>query len=238
MSSAINIWAVVPAAGIGSRMGAEIPKQYLELNGRTVIETALQTLLDHPAIAKVVVAVADTDSWWESLDLAGHNKVTRVSGGAQRADSVLNGLRSLHDQAMDSDWVLVHDAARPCLHRGDLDRLINTLYEHPVGGLLACPLSDTIKRVDSQGTVVGTLPREQLWRAFTPQMFRYGILRSALEQAALQSLSVTDEASAVELSGAAPQIIEGRSDNIKITRPEDLELALFYLSQQGLPVIN
>ena len=233
MSAAERIWAVVPAAGVGRRMGTDIPKQYLELNGRPVIAHALQALLDHPAIVRVVVAVSDADDWWATFDFSADEKIEQVAGGAERADSVLNGLQALDGRAADSDWVLVHDAARPCLCRSDLDILIDTLQDHPVGGLLACPLADTIKRVDHDGSVLETLPREQLWRAFTPQMFRVGALRHALEQAARKSLSVTDEASAIELSGATPKIIQGRSENIKITRPEDLDLARYYLGQHN-----
>ncbi|MCW8975971.1 MAG: 2-C-methyl-D-erythritol 4-phosphate cytidylyltransferase [Sedimenticola sp.] len=233
MRSETRYWAVVPAAGIGSRMGESVPKQYLDLNGRPVIEHALQVLVDHSAISRVVVAISETDHWWQTVSLSTHRKIQSVPGGIERSDSVLNGLLSLHEQANETDWVLVHDAARPCLNRDDLDKLIDTVSDHPVGGLLGYPLSDTIKRVDGELSVLETLPREQLWRAFTPQMFRYGVLRTALEQARTNGVAVTDEASAVERQGVQPKIIEGRSDNIKITRPEDLDLARFYLGNMA-----
>ncbi len=224
-------WAVVPAAGVGRRMAGAVPKQYLMLQGRPVIEHTLRTLVEHPAIARVMVAVSASDTWWRATAYADHPRVRRVTGGEERADSVLNGLLALQGEAAADDWVLVHDAARPCLHRTDLDKLMQTLGDHPVGGLLAVPLSDTIKRTDPTGTVLETVPRERLWRAFTPQMFRYAALRSALERARETHRSVTDDASAMELAGSAPQLIEGRADNIKITRPEDLVLAGFYLEQ-------
>lgn len=233
MSSEPRYWAVVPAAGIGTRMGSDLPKQYLLLNDRPVIEHTLRTLLGHPKIVKVIVAIADSDQCWANTSVSRQSGVQRVAGGAERADSVLNGLLSLQGDAAADDWVLVHDAARPCLHGADLDHLIETLRNHAVGGLLGYPLSDTIKHVNDQALVLETLPREQLWRAFTPQMFRYGALRTALEYARSGAFQVTDEASAMELYGLLPQLVKGRSDNIKITRPEDLELARFYLSQHS-----
>ncbi len=233
MKSEPRYWAVVPAAGIGTRMGSNVPKQYLLLNDRPIIEHALQALLNHPKIVKVVVAIADSDQWWVNTSVSRHSRVQRVLGGTERANSVLNGLLSLQGDADVDDWVLVHDAARPCLHRADLEHLIETLRHHAVGGLLGYPLSDTIKRVNDQASVLETLPRDQLWRAFTPQMFRYGALQAALTYARSSALQVTDEASAMELAGSIPQLVEGRSDNIKITRPVDLELAHFYLNQQS-----
>lgn len=228
---AIRYWAVVPAAGVGRRMGGTVPKQYLTLRDRPVIEHTLHTLVEHPRIARVIVAVSAADSWWAACCYDGDPRVQRVAGGRERADSVLNGLLALQDQAADEDWVLVHDAARPCLQRSDLDKLMQGLSQHPVGGLLAIPLADTIKRADGTGAVQETVPREQLWRAFTPQMFRYGALREALERARDRHQLVTDEACAMELAGAAPQLVEGRSDNIKITSPDDLVLAGFYLDR-------
>ncbi|WP_428603229.1 2-C-methyl-D-erythritol 4-phosphate cytidylyltransferase [Sedimenticola sp.] len=225
-------WAIVPAAGVGRRMGSTLPKQYLTLHGGLVIDHALATLVAHPTIIRVIVAISALDEWWAETTHARHLRVQRVTGGKERADSVLNGLLALEQEADPMDWVLVHDAARPCLHPNDLNNLIAQLASHPIGGLLAAPLSDTVKRADDTGRVLETLPREQLWRAFTPQMFRYGALRQALQQARADNRCVTDEASAIELAGNVPQLVEGRSDNIKITRPEDLALAEFYLSQR------
>lgn len=231
--SQVQYWAVVPAAGVGARMGSDIPKQYLPLNGRTVMEHTLQTLLDHPRINGLYLALAADDRWWGDTALASNPKVVTVDGGAERCNSVLNGLKSLQGIAAPEDWVLVHDAARPCLRPEDLDLLIDTLIDHPIGGLLGVPVRDTMKRADGVGAITETVSREALWHAYTPQMFRLGVLFQALQGAVDKGLAVTDEASAVELAGMCPQMITGHDDNIKITRPEDLALASFYLKQQG-----
>ncbi len=225
-------WAVVPAAGAGRRMASAVPKQYLPLAGSTVIERTLGRLLDHPAIAGVWVALSPEDGWWGDLPLASDLRVMRVAGGAERSDSVLQALRAMEGRVEPGDWVLVHDAARPCVRRCDLDLLINELREEPVGGLLGSPLHDTVKRVASGGEVLGTVPRSELWRAFTPQMFRYRLLRESLESAVAQGVAITDDASAMELAGHRFRMIEGAPDNIKITRPEDLELAEYLLRRQ------
>ena len=233
MTESIRYWAVVPAAGVGRRMGGDIPKQYLELNGRPVIDHTLERLVTHPAISQTVVTLAPDDGWWPESTFAGHADVVRVEGGAERCHSVLNGLQHLSGLAAETDWVLVHDAARPCLRPSDIDRLIERLADHPTGGLLGMPVRDTMKRADDSGQIRETVCRENLWHAFTPQMFRLGPLRDALTTALEQGSLVTDEASAMELAGHSPLMVEGHPDNIKITRPEDLYLAAFYLSQQG-----
>ncbi len=219
----------MPAAGVGRRMGSDIPKQYLPLNGRQVIEHTLQRLLDHPQIKQVLVALSPDDEWWPDTAYAGHADVMVVDGGAERCYSVLNAVNKLSDMAADDDWVLVHDAARPCLRGSDIDYLIEQLNDHPIGGILGMPVRDTMKRADASGQIRETVCREGLWHAFTPQMFRLGRLHKALLQALEQELQVTDEASAIELAGYSPRLIEGHPDNIKITRPEDLALAAFYL---------
>jgi 2-C-methyl-D-erythritol 4-phosphate cytidylyltransferase len=229
-----RFWAVVPAAGAGRRMASNIPKQYLSLLGCRVIEHTLQRLLEHERIEGVYVALSNADGWWSSTAFAAHPRVVRVPGGAERCHSVHNALECLRTVAGAEDWVLVHDAARPCLHRSDLDRLIDELAGDPVGGLLAAPLHDTIKQAGEEGRITATVPRERLWRAFTPQMFRLGALFDALTQALSRGWVVTDDASAMELAGHAPRLLEGRSDNIKITRSEDLRLAEFYLQQQSM----
>jgi 2-C-methyl-D-erythritol 4-phosphate cytidylyltransferase len=211
-------------------MGVATPKQYLELQGRPVMEHTLERLIQHPDIAGVYVAVADNDGWWEDCIYAGHPKIVRVKGGAERCHSVLNALIRLRQNADPEDWVLVHDAARPCLRREDLDTLINNLRDHPVGGLLGMPVRDTMKRSDGRGVVGKTIDRENLWHAFTPQMFRLGMLQQALQGALDKGVTVTDDAAAMELAGHQPLMIQGHADNIKITRPEDLALAAFYLS--------
>jgi 2-C-methyl-D-erythritol 4-phosphate cytidylyltransferase len=225
-------WALIPAAGVGSRFGAEVPKQYLDLAGRPVIDHAIGALVEHPGIAGCVVVLGAADGWWADVsDYADHPQVHRAPGGAERCHSVRNGLDALQALATDDDWVLVHDAARPCLRRADLDRLLAALQDEAVGALLAVPIADTVKRADGE-RVAATVPRADLWRAYTPQVFRLGLLRRALDHAEAQDLVVTDDASAVELLGLEPRLIEGHADNIKITRPEDLPLAAFYLEQR------
>ncbi|MFB4390941.1 MULTISPECIES: 2-C-methyl-D-erythritol 4-phosphate cytidylyltransferase [unclassified Pseudomonas] len=217
-------WAVVPAAGIGARMAADRPKQYLELGGRTILEHSLDCFLDHPALKGVVVSIAADDPYWPGLRCASDSRIQRAAGGRERADSVLNALLLLHAQgAADSDWVLVHDAARPNLARSDLDKLLGELAGDPVGGLLAVPARDTLKRADAQGRVSATVDRSTVWQAYTPQMFRLGLLHRALAECLVSDVAVTDESSAIEWTGLSPRLIEGRSDNIKVTRPEDLE---------------
>jgi len=222
-------WVVVPAAGVGRRMASAVPKQYLPLNGRPVIEHTLNVFLEHPRIDGVCVALSEDDGWWETIGCRNHPRLLRAPGGAERCHSVLHGLERLASQAEDRDWVLVHDAARPCLRREDLDLLLDELQDDPVGGLLGVPVHDTVKRVVAGNQVEATVPREGLWRAYTPQMFRFALLKKALSDALIEGALVTDDASAMELAGFRPRMVEGHADNIKITRPEDLPLAAFYL---------
>jgi 2-C-methyl-D-erythritol 4-phosphate cytidylyltransferase len=223
-------WAVVPAAGIGQRMGTAIPKQYLPLAGLSVIAHTLRILLIHRRISGVVVAINTTDQWWKHVHLDTDKPLLSVTGGEERCYSVINCLCTLQQLAQPDDWVLVHDAVRPCLRSSDLDRLIETLATDPVGGLLAVPVRDTIKRADADQRVSGTVERSGLWHALTPQMFRLTVLHLALQRALENQRLVTDEASAIELAGLAPRLVEGHGDNIKITRAEDLVLAEFFLS--------
>ena len=232
MRAGARCWAVVPAAGVGKRMGRSTPKQYLPLLGRPVIEHSLRCMIGHPRVDAVYVALGAADGWWAGTAYADHRRVNRVAGGEERCDSVLNALNALEATAAADDWVLVHDAARPCVRTGDLDRLFEALDSHPVGGLLGIAASDTMKRVGADDRVAGTVDRDGLWHAFTPQMFRYGRLREALVQARERGLVVTDDSSAIELNGETPLMIEGHPDNIKITRPDDLDLAAFYLSRR------
>ncbi len=226
-------WALIPAAGVGTRMGAEIPKQYLSLVNKRVIEHSLERLSAHPRIGGVVVVLAPDDTWWQQLALGDGPWPRRVDGGAERCHSVLNGLRALADEAGEEDWVLVHDAARPCVHPADIDRLFDELADHSVGGLLGRAVCDTMKRTDPSGNVRETVRRERLWHALTPQMFRLGLLTRALREAIVSGCLVTDEAQAIELAGELPRIVEGRPDNIKITRPEDMALAELFLRRQA-----
>ncbi|MDO9103940.1 MAG: 2-C-methyl-D-erythritol 4-phosphate cytidylyltransferase [Methylovulum sp.] len=230
MTQAITYWAVVPAAGVGKRMNADRPKQYLELDGKTVIEHSLSRLLQADVFAAISVAISMEDPYWPELGISTHSKIITAAGGKERADSVLSALTAIAAQAADDDWVLVHDAARPCITAADIHRLINELKQDEVGGILALPSHDTLKKTQGQD-ILGTLDRSHIWRALTPQMFRYGRLKAALSAAA-GNPAVTDEASALELQGWQPKIVEGRPDNIKITRPEDLALAQFYLERQ------
>ena len=231
MSQSIQCWAVVPAAGVGKRMQADRPKQYLPLTNKTVIEHTLSRLLDSGAFEAVSVAISVEDPYWPELDISRHPCVITAPGGKERADSVLSALKALEGKASEDDWVLVHDAARPCLTASDIRLQITTLKDDPVGGILALSSHDTLKHVDGD-TITATIDRKHVWRALTPQMFKYGMLRDALQQTE-GNPAVTDEASSLELLGYKPKIVEGRPDNIKITRPEDLALAEFYMEQQA-----
>jgi len=233
MSSQVKYWAVVPAAGVGKRMQADRPKQYLEIEGRPLIDYAITRLVMDPHIEGVVVAISADDGYWPTLNLALTKPLWVAEGGVERCHSVLNALQQLATHAHEDDWVLVHDAARPCVRPEDITRLIEQLTDDPVGGLLAIPVRDTMKRAEANRRVITTEDRQGLWHALTPQMFRYGKLRHALEQALEDEALVTDEASAMELAEYEPLLVEGHADNIKVTHPEDLALATFYLHQQG-----
>lgn len=232
-SSSPKYWAVVPAAGVGKRMLADRPKQYLEIDGRPLIEYAISGLMADPHIEGVVVAISAEDQYWPALEICLEKPLWVVEGGVERCHSVLNALQELSTYAGEEDWVLVHDAARPCVRAEDIAQLIARLANDEVGGLLAVPVRDTMKRAGDNQRVINTEDRQGLWHALTPQMFRFGKLRHALEQALEEEALVTDEASALELAGYEPLLVEGHADNIKVTRPEDLALAGFYLKQQG-----
>ena len=228
-----KLWLIVPAAGIGQRMQADCPKQYLRIDNRFILDITLSRLLDTGLFAGCMVPLNTEDQYWPSTDASADGRIQTCSGGVERADSVLSALRALPGQVADDDWVLVHDAARPCIHAADLTNLVSTLSDHPVGGLLAAPVPDTLKRAESSQLpeVIETVDRSQLWRALTPQMFRYSMLANALESALKAGRPVTDESSAMEFSGNMPVLVEGRPDNIKITVPSDLDLAGFILSR-------
>jgi 2-C-methyl-D-erythritol 4-phosphate cytidylyltransferase len=221
----LKMWIVVPAAGSARRMGAAVPKQYLPLAGRTVIEWSLAPFLQREQVSGVVVVLSEGDVRWSQTALAGHAKIITTAGGAERMNSVLAGLHALEARAAARDWVLVHDAARPCLSSADLDRLLTELANDEVGGLLAAPVVDTLKRADDQQRVEQTVPREKLWRALTPQMFRFELLQRALQSAVDNRVAVTDEAQAIEALGLRPKLVAGDADNVKITLPEDLPRA-------------
>ncbi|OGS91868.1 MAG: 2-C-methyl-D-erythritol 4-phosphate cytidylyltransferase [Gallionellales bacterium GWA2_60_18] len=220
--------ALVPAAGFGARMGSELPKQYLPLAGRPMIAHALDTLCACPDIATVFVVLSPGDTQFHAYDWSryGDKLQPLFCGGATRAESVANGL--LASELEPDEWVLVHDAARPCLTQAHLAKLIAELRDDPVGGILAVPVADTLKRADARQRIEHTEPREGLWQAQTPQMFRAGVLAEALARCKI----VTDEASAVEALGLQPKLVEGDSSNFKVTYPQDIRLAELLLNQK------
>jgi 2-C-methyl-D-erythritol 4-phosphate cytidylyltransferase len=216
-----EFYALVPAAGSGSRMGSELPKQYLDLSGHPMIYHALTTLCNCPQITTVFVVLAPEDEYFKRYDwsLCAGKLEPLYCGGATRAESVANGL--LVSELEADDWVLVHDAARPCLTQAHLGKLITELRDDEVGGILAVPVADTLKRADARQRIESTESREKLWQAQTPQMFRAGILAQALQQ----SKNVTDEASAIEALGLHPKLVAGDTSNFKVTYPQDIKLA-------------
>lgn len=223
-----GVCAVVPAAGFGRRMQTECPKQYLSIGNKTILEHTVAALLANARVGRVVIAVSPGDRRFPQLPLAQHPRITVVDGGAERADSVLAGLAA----AGQAEWVLVHDAARPCLHQDDLARLLALSETSRVGGILAAPVSDTMKRAEpGLSQIAHTVERQHLWHALTPQFFPRELLHDCLTRALNAGATITDEASALEYCGFHPQLVAGRADNIKVTRPEDLALAEFYLTR-------
>ena len=233
-----TIWAIVPAAGIGKRMQSDIPKQYLLLNGRPVLEYTLNALLQNKAITGLVIALQADDEFFSELEINSKKPVIRTVGGKERADSVLNAINALFEHPQfdaDKDWVMVHDAVRACLRQEDIDKLVADVAENPNGGLLALPVRDTMKKQTVEGDIAAvatTVDRENLWHALTPQYFPAKSLKIALEKALQDGLGITDESSAMEFAGLSPLLVNGNEDNIKITRPDDLRLASLYLSNR------
>lgn len=231
-----KLWGILPAAGIGARMGTNTPKQYLEVAGKAIIQHSIELMLTRSELESLTVCLAAGDIHFAKLGIT-HPKLTTTAGGNTRADSVLNGLKSIRDKAEADDWVLVHDAARPCLEPAMLARMIDTLVYDQVGGILATRAKDTLKKVlppapgADQQSVSYTLDRSDIWQAQTPQLFRYGLLTKALEFCLEHNLEVTDEASALEHAGYPVKLVEGSATNIKVTNPEDRLLAEFLLSQ-------
>ena len=235
------IWAVIPAGGTGSRMNAAIPKQYLPVGGRPVIEHTLARICQCSSVSRVVVGIARADLNWPQLNFNSEKLTAVVEAGAERADTVANCLQFIVEQGGEADWVLVHDAARPCIRVSDIERLLGAVIEIADGGILALPLSDTIKRSGQNttaGIILETVPREGLWRAMTPQLFKAGELLSAIEQARLEGVSLTDEASAMEVTAAKTMLVPCSQDNIKITLPQDIQFAEMILRAQQLEVDN
>ncbi|HET6552533.1 MAG TPA: 2-C-methyl-D-erythritol 4-phosphate cytidylyltransferase [Dyella sp.] len=222
------LWCVVPAAGRGTRVGGDLPKQYLSLAGRPLILHTLDRLAAHPMIAGLMVVLGAADGHWPSIDSIHGKPVRTAIGGAERCDSVLAGLHALPVDVHDDTFVLVHDAARPCVREADITRLIE-LGVPAGGGLLGAPLRDTLKRAGGDGRSHETEPRDHRWRAFTPQMFRRSDLCAALQAASAAGITVSDEAMAMERAGFAPLLVEGAEDNIKVTTAADFALAEFLL---------
>ena len=214
-------------------MNADIPKQYLKLNNKTIIEHTLDCFLRRKDIKGIAVALARNDRYWPELEIADHEKIITAPGGAERHESVLNALHALSDTADPNDWVLVHDAVRPCLSQTDIDKLVDAVSPHTVGGVLAVPVRDTMKRSNDKDKIIETVDRNRLWHALTPQMFRLQLLSDALSTAAANHTSITDEAMAMELQGHSPLLVEGRANNIKVTQSSTLLLAGMYLKSAG-----
>ena len=231
MSDSIgHFTVVVPAAGVGKRMLSAYPKQYLTIENITILEHTVQRLLSHPAIAHVIIALGESDEYFSHTALSSNPNVTQVVGGKERVDSVLAGLKQVN--AMKEPWVLVHDAARPCVRHSDLTQLITYCLENNHGGLLASPVRDTMKQANNKQRVASTLDRSQMWHALTPQMYKSVELTSAITSVLANGIDITDESSAMEALSYDSGLVKGRSDNIKITQPEDLLLAEFILNQQ------
>lgn len=237
----MRYWLVMPAAGVGRRFGTTRPKQYAPLEGRTVIEWALAPFLADSECAGIAVALADEDPYWDEVAdrltrFPGRKpELIRAEGGAERSHTVRKGLEALRARAKADDWVLVHDAARPCLSSSDLQQLLTSLGSHPVGGILATPAADTLKRAAAGGEIEQTVNRAGLWRALTPQMFRYERLCEALDRALAGGRLPTDEAQALEWIGDRPALVQGSAANIKITSADDLVLAAALLKAHASP---
>lgn len=227
-STSISVTAIVPAAGVGKRMQTNCPKQYLNLLGKTVLEQTVTKLLASPYVDNVVIALGENDEYFAETPLITHRNVTTVIGGKERVDSVLAGVKTCHHD----QWVMVHDAARPCVQVAEINQLVESCLTNSCGGLLAAKVKDTMKRSNSAQQVTSTVDREQLWHALTPQMFKAGELQIAIETGLANGVVITDESSAIEAAGLPSMLIEASSENLKITQPEDLALAEFILMSQ------
>lgn len=237
-----SVWVVIPAAGIGQRMNSLLPKQYLKIQGKSLIEHTFDCFLEHKKVAGIVVALSVDDEHWQALDLASKSKpIYTVQGGSNRSDSVMQGLSYLNEELKlpEKTWVMVHDAARPCLTTIDIDSLLQIRNDDCVGGILASPVRDTMKRAvienntqDESEVVSHTESRENLWHALTPQMFRMGDLIKALKHCHNQNVKITDECSAMEKMGLNPKLVEGSHNNIKVTYASDIEMASFLIRQK------
>lgn len=225
-----TIVAIVPAAGFGHRMKMDLPKQYLKIGKKTVLEHTLDKLLSCKAISRIILAIGHSDNLFKTLTVARDPRIKSVIGGRTRADSVMSALSQIND----NEWVMVHDAARPCVTQHDINKLIKTVFRYHQGGILAIPIVDTVKLADKiqKNRIMKTVDRNLLWSAVTPQLFLAKELKISLEKAMKNNITITDEASAIEYNGGHPLLVYGRRDNLKITLPEDLSLAKFYIHEQ------
>ena len=229
MNGTYECWAIIPAAGIGRRFGSGTPKQYFQVAAKSVLQHSIDCVLSAPQIKAAVVCVAEDDPFWEKQPSSQASRVHSIIGGASRAKSVSNGIEFLATKAQVDDWVLVHDAVRPLLPEASLQNLIGHCYETQRGAILASAVVDTLKQVDAQERVLATLDRSSIWQAETPQMFRFGELRSALSSALAANINITDEASAMELAGYPIDVVASKSNNFKLTTREDLPLLEFLM---------
>ncbi len=229
-----KIWVVIPASGIGARMQSSVPKQYLSFQNKTVIESTLDRLLSLDAICGAVVVLNSNDEHWSKLNYQNSKPVLTALGANERFGSVLNGLKVLNEISKDPGlWVMIHDAVRPCVTHEDLQQLVDQSLGELSGLFLAHPVADTLKKADGNNRCIATIDRDQLWRAFTPQMFPYDLIKKALRLVLSQGLKVTDDVSAVEALGLAPKMVLGRPDNIKITYPQDIMIAQIIIQNQN-----
>ena len=232
MNSKSPVWAIVPASGVGHRMQSPVAKQYLQLDNKTIIEHTLDRLLSFDGIDGLILVLQSGDRNWQKFNYQSSKPLIVTTGGKQRHDSVFNGLQKLLELKMDNPFAMVHDAVRPLVLHQDLQNLLDAAAEHEAGGLLALPVSDTLKQQDEFGNIERTVSRKDLWRAFTPQMFRAELLYRAIEHVRQNSLNVTDDASAVEALGMCPRLVVSSAENLKITYPADLLLAAMILKRQ------
>jgi 2-C-methyl-D-erythritol 4-phosphate cytidylyltransferase len=227
-----KIWAILPAAGAGKRFSTQKPKQFFELNGQLVAEHSLRRLRAVSEIETIIIPCDIDAIWWSQVPSIQQSNVKQVKGGEQRAHSVLNGLLSLDQMALDNDWVLVHDIARPCINSTDINKLIDAVENHTVGGILTASVNETLKKVSSDQQIEATVNRAQYRTAQTPQIFKFSLLKAAIESCLQAGITPTDEAFAIEYAGLPVLAVEGRQDNIKITHQEDLAIASAILNSQ------
>lgn len=227
-------WVIIPAAGVGSRFGKTFPKQYLKIGEKTVIEHTISLFLSLDWITKIVIVLSPDDTFFSQLPLYGHSKLVCVPGAEERMDSVLNALNHLETIVKKQDWILVHDAVRPCLHPKDLRSLVTDLQDDRVGGILATPVQDTLKYLDEKQNITHTVERTNLWQAQTPQMFRFELLINAYRHSKKLGLKLTDDASAVEQLAIHPKVVKSEHPNPKLTLARDLPFVRALLTSQEM----